>query len=88
LNLRTCFVDSYKELTLEEFWVDRIWKSKGVEYLNVEKYIEKVYYKPKSKWLLCFGSAPKEYTIPAERQFTNTEMMLRKLMCTKDVYGD
>ena len=58
LDIRNCLVDgAYKNLTPQDWWVDRIWKSRGVEYLNVEKYIEKVYNKPKSKWLVCFGSA-------------------------------
>ena len=89
LDIRNCLVDgAYKKLTPQDWWVDRIWKSRGVEYLNVEKYIEKVYNKPKSKWLLCFGSAPKEYTWQPEGAYINTELALEKLMCAKDVYGD
>jgi len=75
-ELRSCIINNFKEFTPENWWVDRIWKSKGVEYLNVDKYIEKVYNKPKTKWLLCFGSAPKEYTMPPEGAFINTELHL------------
>lgn len=37
---------------------------------------------------MCFGSAPKEYTIPPEGKYINTEMILKYMMCAKDIYGD
>jgi hypothetical protein len=64
-----------------------VWKSVGVEYISVEKYIDKIYNKDDT-WLLCFGSAPKEYTWLPEGGYKNTEMFLEKLMCTKETYGN
>lgn len=88
-DIRKCLIDEeHKNYTPQEWWVDRVWKSKGVEYLGADKYIEKVYNKPKSKWLLCFGSAPKEYTWQPEGRYANTEMFLEKMMCAKKIYGD
>lgn len=83
-DIRQCILDeTHKNYTPQEWWVDRIWKSHGVEYLNTEKYIEKVYKQPKSKWLLVFGSAPKEYTWQPEGQYIYTEMFLEKALCAK-----
>lgn len=64
-----------------------MWKSVGVEYISVEKYIDKIYNKDDT-WLLCFGSAPKEYTWLPEGGYKNTEMFLEKLICTKETYGN
>lgn len=76
-----------ESISVEDIWVDKKLEKQGLYRIDEEAYIKWIYgaKEGSTPWLLMFAWTP--YGTP-KNVFQTTELMMKKLHCTKEAFGD